>query len=167
MRFEHDRQRGRIRDSGLMTSSTATDRNAPLTDDALLEERVTLLLERANVPQLWMMFLGDDDVQSELLLPFADLPRHPDELVDTPDLGRAANATVLGHRVAQIMREFGFAQVVFAWERPGSATARRGERRWARALAAACAVQGARVRAQFVVHDRGVRPLTPDDYLTA
>ncbi len=147
-----------------MTKSIAVDRLQPLTDDVLLHERVTDLLRRASVRQVWMLFLTDDDVQAPVLLPCDDLPADPNRIVDG-DLGRSTAASVLGARIAALMREFGFAQAVFAWERPGDAVAGAQERTWAHALAVACAEYGARVRAQFLVHDRGVRALTPDDYL--
>lgn len=148
-----------------MTKMTAADRDAPLTDDLLLEERIRFLLRRANRRQFWMLFLGDDDVQADVVMPCDDLPADPDAVLDTEDLGRAPYAVVLATRVAQIMTDFGFAQAVFVWERPGGSVARAEERGWARALAEACAGHGARVRAQFLLHDHGVRLLTPDDYL--
>ncbi|UUT35522.1 hypothetical protein [Microbacterium elymi] len=62
------------------------------------------------------------------------------------------------------MEELPAAQAVFSWERPGGPQVGAEERAWARGLGAACARAGVRVRAQFVVHDRGVRVLAPDDY---
>lgn len=148
-----------------MTKLTAADREAPLTDDVLLQERIRFLLRRANVRQFWMLFLYDDDVQAEVLMPCDDLPADPDVVVQTEDLGRAPYAVVLASRIAHIMSEFGLAQAVFVWERRGDSVARTEERVWARTLAQACRAAGAQVRAQFLLHDRGVRLLTPDDYL--
>ncbi len=148
-----------------MKTHAAADRTAPLTDDALLQERIAFLLRRASLRQLWMMFLFADDVQSEILIPCADLPVTPHEILTTDDHERS-HADVLGERVAEIMEGLGFAQAVFVWERPGEPAAGVEEREWARALAEACAQHGARVRAQFLLHDQGVRALAPDDYLS-
>lgn len=150
-----------------MTKSTAADRDAPLTDDLLLEERLAFLLRRANRRQFWMLFLYDDDVQTEVVMPCEGLPRDPRQTSMTSDLGERAYADILGHRVADIMNEFGFAQAVFVWERLGGPEVGDEERTWASALAASCAHHGARVRAQFILHDFGVRQLAPDDYLDA
>lgn len=150
-----------------MMKSTAADREAPLTDDLLLEERLAFLLRRANMRQFWMLFLHEDDVQTDVVMPCADLPADPSEMSTTSDLGETTHAALLGHRIGNLMREFGFAQAVFVWERPGSAEVGNEERAWAAALGAACANNGARVRAQFILHDHGVRILAPDDYLGA
>ncbi|WP_029144506.1 hypothetical protein [Microbacterium luticocti] len=143
----------------MTTTTNAADREAPLTDDILLTERVTFLLERANIRQFWMMFLDERDVQAPVVMPCADLPADPDQAE-----GGANAARLLAQNIAALMAEFGFAQAVFAWERPGGPRVGDEERAWARALGAACATEGVRVRAQFLVHDRGVRVLAPDDY---
>jgi hypothetical protein len=147
-----------------MTNKTAADREAPLTDDILLAERVAFLLERASTRQLWMMFLDADDVQCPMLMPCAGLPADPAQPAGTGVTGPLTAAQLLGSRVAELLDGTDLAQVVFAWERPGGSRPDDRERAWARELAAACTGAGGRVRAQFLVHDRGVRPLTPDDY---
>ncbi|WP_415079672.1 hypothetical protein [Microbacterium sp.] len=148
-----------------MTTATAADRSAPLTDDLLLEERIAFLLGRASVRQFWMTFLYADHVQSEVVMPCDDLPASPDEPLAASDGGTVANADALARGIAELMAEFGFAQAVFVWERPGDARVRGRERAWAHRLATACARHGATVRAQFLLHDGGVRILAPDDYL--
>jgi len=148
-----------------MTNDTlAADNEAPLTDDTRLTDRVRFLLRRANIRQFWMMFLDENDVQAPVVMPCDDMPADPRALTFTDDLGTVTRAELLAARVAMIMREFGFAQAVFVWERRGGPRVGDEERIWARELAAACAQTGARIRAQFLLHDRGVRVLAPDDY---
>jgi hypothetical protein len=143
---------------------TAADRTAPLTDDALLQERISFLLRRASTRQLWMMYLDADDVQSEVLMPCSDLP-DPATVIPTGGRGGRTVAEVLSDRVRGVMSELRVTQVVFVWERPGGPRIEDDERMWARALGAACASRGVRVRGQFALHDSGVRVLAPDDYV--
>ncbi|UUT35523.1 hypothetical protein [Microbacterium elymi] len=70
-----------------MTKQTAADREAPLTDDSLLTERVSHLLGQAHRRQIWMMFLDEDDVQAPLIIPCADLPSDPGRRSPPPDPG--------------------------------------------------------------------------------
>lgn len=149
-----------------MTKHTvAADRDAPLTDDTLLTARVEHLLERANIRQFWMLFLDEEDVQMPAVMPCDDVPADPYTECEVEDLGTVTNAELLASRIAWLMAECRFAQAVFVWERPGGPRVGDEERAWARELGAACARAGARVRAQFLLHDRGVRVLAPDDYL--
>jgi hypothetical protein len=147
-----------------MTNQTAADRAAPLTDDIRLAERVAYLLERASTRQLWIMFLDEQDVQSPVLMPCAGLPDDPFEPVSASDTGPTTAAHLMGARVASLMDGTDLAQVVLAWERPGASRLDDQDRGWARELARACRARGGRVRAQFLVHDRGVRSVAPDDY---
>ncbi|QAY61022.1 hypothetical protein ET475_14175 [Microbacterium protaetiae] len=149
-----------------MTNDTlAADKDAPLTDDTLLTERVLFLLERANLRQFWMMFLDEHDVQAPTLMPCDDLPVDPCHQTHTDDLGTVTHAELLAARIAFLMEHCEFAQAVFVWERRGGPRVGEQERAWARELGAACVRHGVRVRAQFLLHDRGVRVLAPDDYL--
>lgn len=149
-----------------MTDDTlAADHDAPLTDDILLADRIGLLLEHAIRRQFWMLFLTDQDVLAPAVMPCTDLPEDPTQITVTADLGAVGNAELLATRVAQIMEAYDLAQAVFVWERRGGPRVGDEERRWAQELASACARVGARVRAQFILHDRGLRVLAPDDYL--
>jgi hypothetical protein len=145
--------------------TVAADRDAPLTDDTLLTERVRFLLKGANIRQFWMMFLDEHDVQLPAVMPCDDLPADPRTPVHVDDAVATTCAELLAARVASMMAQCGFAQAVFVWERRGGARIGDEERAWARELAAACGRAGARVRAQFLLHDRGVRILAPDDYM--
>jgi len=145
--------------------SVAADREAPLTDDTLLTARVEHLLGRANTRQLWMLFLDENDVQAPELMPIDGLPSDPSVMSHVADLGLVTCAELLATRISALMSRHGLTQVVFAWERRGGPFVEDEERVWARELACACAQAGARVRAQFLLHTRGVRVLAPDDYL--
>lgn len=111
-----------------------------------------------------MLFLHADDTLAEAIMPCDDYPVDPGALVET-DAGPMPHADALARTLTHLMPEFGFARAIFVWERPGDAAVGDEERRWARAIAAACRQRGLVIAAQFIAHDTGVRPLAPDDYL--
>ena len=135
-----------------------------LTTDADLEEFLGLLLRGAIRRQLWLIMLGPDDRVTGPLMPMDDYPQDPGEPCDTEDLGRAPSARVLADRAAFVCRMVGGRAIVLVWERPGPDKFTPADLAWAGAMARECAAAGARLRAQFVLHDGGVRPLTADDY---
>jgi len=135
----------------------------PLTDDVRLQEYLEPLLQTAARRQLWLFFLDADDRLGGPAMPTGGLPRDPSSMVSTEDLGEQTVADVIGTRFSTLMQELGLAQVVLVWERRGGAKVHAEEREWARALGAALRAEGARVRAQFLLHDRGLRILAPDD----
>ncbi|GAA4371950.1 hypothetical protein [Agromyces bauzanensis] len=132
----------------------------PITTDHDVEERVAGLLQHAVRRQWWTLYLDADDVQMPLIMPMAGYPDRPDE----PGGDEGTAAQLLADRLSVIVREVGAAKVVFVWERPGRAETTPADREWAGALAAACRAEGVVVRAQLILHDRGVRWLAPDDY---
>lgn len=69
------------------------------------------------------------------------------------------------HRPDQICESTENASVVLAWGRTGGSAVSPEDRSWARVMAEAADALDVPLRAQFVVHWRGVRPLHPDDYL--
>lgn len=138
----------------------------PFHTDAQLQEWLAFLLNRANQSQLWLLFLDEDDRPVGPFMPCDDLPPGGHgHLCDTEDLGSLPFVELLGHRFATLMREFGFAQAVLVWERRGRSRISDEDRAWA-AIGDHLVAQGARVRARFVLHDHGLRILTPDDLLT-
>ncbi len=149
-----------------MTSSDARlDRERILSTDADLEEVVSLLLREAiNPRQMWMLFFDAQKRSAGPLMPCDDYPAHPDDPTLTEDLGELGFAAVLAHRIASLVELLEAESVVFVWERPGSPAFRAEDLEWARAMADACNALHVRVRAQFRLHDRGVRLLTVDDY---
>lgn len=145
-----------------MTTSCVQDPDTPLTDDILLSERIRYLLRGAIRSQVWLLFLDDADVQAPPVMPCDDLPRDP-LMPDPNDPASPVPADAVARMVAGLMAECGFAQAVFVWERPGAPRLHPDDRAWAQALRAACVRRGVRVRAQFQLHDGGVRQLAADD----
>lgn len=142
--------------------------NAPidapaLTDDARLIAHFAPVLDEAHRRQLWLFFLDDGDRPVGPAMPIDDYPATPGLLVDTDDLGQRSVAEVFGIRFAGLMRECGLAKILIAWEREGGSSLDSRTRDWARALGTAFRAEGACVRAQLLLHDGGLRVLTPDD----
>ncbi|WP_448810693.1 hypothetical protein [Agromyces bauzanensis] len=131
----------------------------PITTDRDIEQRVADLLQGAHRRQWWTLYLDDADVQQPVLMPMAGYPDDP----DAPVGAEGTVARVLANRLAEIVESIGAAKVVFVWERSGGASVTAADRAWASALGAACRNAGVAVRAQLVLHDRGVRWLAPDD----
>lgn len=140
-------------------------RDRILTDDADLADQLDALLDRAfNPRQLWLLFVDPDGSLSDVIVPCDDYPPTPTESVVTDDLGHADVARVLARRAGEITSITGAGGVVLVWERRGPSTFGADELDWAAAMADACRAEGVRLRAQFVLHDGGIRILTPDDY---
>lgn len=150
----HDRRMTRI------DAHAAGER--PITTDRDIEKRVADLLQRANRRQWWTLYLDDADVQQPLIMPMAGYPEDP--LASSGAEGHDGTvAEFIASRLAEIVESIDAAKVIFVWERPGDAVITGSDRRWASALGAACRAAGIAVRAQLVLHDRGVRWLAPDD----
>ncbi|MBL3687612.1 hypothetical protein D3248_11695 [Leucobacter zeae] len=135
-----------------------------LRTDAELHEFLGSMLEDAARRQFWTFYLGPDSRVCGPVMPMSDHPERPDELAETEDLGTVTFAEVMADRVSWIADAVGAGSVVFVWERPGSERFGAYELDFARALAHECGASGVRVRAQFLLHDTGVRQITPDDY---
>ena len=148
-----------------MTDAYASPKDRPLRGDNDLRDVIELLLQRANQRQMWLLFIDDRGCLGEPVMPMADYPDDPDELTHVDDLGMVSHAHVLMHRAALFCEVTGNAALIVVWERPGSRSLRPEDRLWARAMHRQAATLGAPLRAQFVLHDHGVRQLHPDDYL--
>ena len=134
----------------------------PITSDRDIEQRVAVLLQRANRRQWWTLYLDGADVQQPVVMPMAGYPDDP----HAPSGAEGTKGTVaemLARRLAEVVEAMDAAKVVFVWERPGGPAVTAADRSWASALGAACSATGVAVRAQLVLHDRGVRWLSPDD----
>ncbi|KDA06900.1 hypothetical protein DC31_06560 [Microbacterium sp. CH12i] len=114
---------------------------------------------------MWLMFMDGRGCLGDPLMPMDDYPDDPYAVVDVDDLGTVTEAHVLMHRAGMLRQMTDNASVVLAWERVGTDAVGDDDRVWARAMAEAAELLDVPLRAQFIVHARGVRQLHPDDYL--
>lgn len=126
-----------------------TLRDRPLRTDEDVLALVGALLLPVVRRQCWLLFLAEDAVPVQLLVPIDDLPAVPG----------TDGAAVVARAMAEVVPDVGATQVVVAWERPGPAAPRDGDLAWADALVAACASRGVPLRTQVLVHDDGVSVL--------
>lgn len=136
----------------MTTSRQDLDLKRPLTTDADLQELLLGLLEAANQRQLWLIMLDDQQRLTGPLMPIEDLPPYPDHA-----------APILCERFAEISDLMGAESLVLVWERPGPARAYADDLAWARTIMAGAGSHELQLRAQFILHDTGIRRLTPDD----
>lgn len=128
---------------------------APLVTDTDVESRVATLIGRANVRQLWLLFLDEDGVQLPLLLPIDGLPPAP----------RHADLSSMMTSISQLMANIGASRAVIVWERYGPATLTANDVLWIKALTGSCAAEGVSIRAVLLSYRNGVRWIAPDDYV--
>ncbi|PRY69669.1 hypothetical protein B0I08_102346 [Glaciihabitans tibetensis] len=138
-----------------MTTTPSYDSLVPLRTDFLIEQRVRDLIGRANLRQLWLLFLDEQQVQLPLLLPIDGLPSRPTE---------DGTARVVDN-VVRLMEELGAAGLVVVWERYGPAHLSEGDTEWVRCFASACGAVRLPLRAMLLSHRHGVRWIAADDYL--
>jgi hypothetical protein len=148
-----------------MTNTTNSLKSRVLDHDDDLRDVLEVLLQRANRRQMWLMFMDQRGCLGDLLMPIADYPEDPNNVVVIDDLGEVSDAHVLMHRAEALREMTGNASVVLAWERPGTSAVFPDDHAWAQAMAEAAQKLEVPLRAQFIVHSRGVRQLHPDDYL--
>lgn len=148
-----------------MTETSSPLRDRVLDHDDDLRDVVQLLMQRANRRQMWMMFMDERGCLGDPLIPIDDYPDDPDHTVDVADLGQVTEAHVLMHRAGALCELTGNSSVVLVWERIGGSAVSVEDRNWARSMAEAADVLGIPLRAEFIVHSRGVKQLHPDDYL--
>ncbi|HEV7950713.1 MAG TPA: hypothetical protein VGP24_13190 [Glaciihabitans sp.] len=137
-----------------MTQHTSDDSLVPLISDTLIEDRVRTLIGRANMRQMWLLFLDEDELQLPLLIPIDGLPPAPDP----------SNTQTVISNIAELMGEIGATGLIIVWERYGPATLSAQDSAWATALAAACATVRVRLRAILLSHRSGVRWIGAEDY---
>ena len=137
-----------------------------LRHDSDLEEVLELLLDRAlNPRQVWLLFLDAEQRLTGPVMPCDDYPLDPYGLEKTDDLGLVPCAEIFAAWIGGLLTGIGAARAVIVWERRGSRDFTPDERAWARAMALECGAEGVDLRAQFVLHDDGIRQLTADDHL--
>ncbi|GAA3650469.1 hypothetical protein [Microbacterium marinilacus] len=141
-------------------------RDEPL-DDARLHELIGLMLAGAVRRQVWLMFLDDAARLSDVVMPLSDYPRDPSEPGVVEDLGPVTAAALLSERIRTIAEAAGCGQAVLVWEREGGEAFRAEELSWASAMAKGLQGDAPRLRAQFVLHDDGLRVLAADDHAGA
>lgn len=145
-----------------------TDTNIPLKDRPLesgedLRSLIEFLLDRADRRQMWLLFIDDRGCLGDPLMPMDDYPDDPTVITSTDDLGDLDHASLLMHRIGMLREMTGNEAVVLVWERLGSSIVGVEDREWARAMRDAATALEVPLRAQFVLHNRGVRELALDD----
>ena len=148
-----------------MTDANTTLKDLILDHDDDLRDLLQVLLRQANRRQMWLMFIDEYGRLGDPLMPMDDYPEDPHEEVEVDDLGPVDQAHLLMHRSGMLREATGNASVVLVWERVGPSTLDEDDRAWASAMADAASSLGVPLRAQFLLHNRGIRQLHPDDYL--
>jgi hypothetical protein len=148
-----------------MTDTSTTLKDLILDRDDDLRDLLHVLLRRANLRQMWLLFIDEHGRLGDPLMPMDDYPEDPHEDVEVDDLGRVDQAHLLMHRSGMLLEATGNASVVLVWERVGPSTLDEDDRAWASAMADAASTLEVPLRAQFLLHNRGIRQLHPDDYL--
>lgn len=145
-----------------MNHNSTPTKDRALPTDTELRDQLQLMLDRASRSQLWTLFMSSDHRILDPIMPMDDLPRSPDVLCNTEDLGKVPFSRVLVDRANAIRQMVGAESVVFVWERPGMARPTTKDLVWARAIAHEAADQGLRLRAQFTLHSGGVRRMVEE-----
>lgn len=120
--------------------------------DADVVDLVVALLERPVRRQCWVLFLAPRGVPIQLVVPIADLPYQPDDHVED-----------FGALVADLVDQVSAADVVLAWERPGTRGLSPVDWEWVDAMACTLDEHHVRLRGQVVVHDGGAAMVELDD----
>lgn len=145
------------------TADSLHDRILHTDDD--LREALEVLLERANIRQMWLVFIDQSGCLGGPLMPMNDYPADPAEFVEVDDLGVVTHAQLLMSRAGSLRTITGNAEVVLVWERTGDEGVLAADAAWAQAMAESAQMFEVPLRAQFILHSRGVRQLHPDDYV--
>ncbi|MGF6822115.1 hypothetical protein M2317_001019 [Microbacterium sp. ZKA21] len=148
-----------------MTDTSTTLKDLILDRDDDLRDLLHVLLRRANLRQMWLLFIDEHGRLGDPLMPMDDYPEDPHEDVEVDDLGRVDQAHLLMHRSGMLLEATGNASVVLVWERVGPSTLDDDDRAWAGAMADAAVSLGVPLRAQFLLHNRGIRQLHADDWI--
>lgn len=142
-----------------MTDTTPSLKDRPLETTEEVRTLIESLLDRASGRRLWLLFIDGRGCLGDPLIPMDDYPRDPAERTRTDDLGEIGHGSLLMHRIGMLREVTGNEAVVLVWERLGSAEVGADDRLWARAMLDAAAELDVPLRAQFVLHDTGVREL--------
>jgi hypothetical protein len=126
----------------------------PLISDIDIESRVTELIGRANIRQLWLMFLDEGNVQLPLLIPIDGLPSRP----------AVESAESIVASLRDLMSNIAATSIVMVWERYGSASLTAHDAAWALALHEECRARAVPLRSVLLSHRGGVRLVAPNEY---
>ncbi len=139
----------------------------PIENDSQLHRVLTRLLGIARQRQIWLVFFDEQNRLLEPIMPLNDHPLDPQELHEIEDLGLVSFPEVFVHRARQIAEMLHAASFALVWERPGDEKYLPDDLDWFRGFIdrAGKRPELARLRALFLLHDRGLRQVVPDDYL--
>ena len=136
-----------------MTIPNPTDAPTLLTDADVLDRVRTLVGPACTDRQLWIMFVDGDGRQAPVVMPIADLPRHPEP-------GGLTNlSSVLGGLRDELATDLGAGSVILTLERLGPDRTLPQDRDWAQALTEACISAATELRGIFLSTRGGVRRL--------
>lgn len=130
--------------------SYASTIDEPLISDYDVLRRVEKLIGRANLRQLWLLFLDDQNVQLPLLVPIDALPVMPDEHA-MPGLAES---------MRMVMTEIGATSLIVVIERYASSSLSAQDVAWAVSIRQAFSDGQLELRALLLSHRAGVRMLT-------
>ncbi|MFT4234001.1 MAG: hypothetical protein QM607_03230 [Microbacterium sp.] len=123
-------------------------------DERTMVRVVHSLLRGAIRRQMWMLMLDDERTLLPPLMPCSDMP-------DVPS-GDDADSCI--SVFDDMLNDVGAAALVVVWEREGGPAPRPWELAWASAFHEAAQQVDAPLHAQLLLHDTGVRLLTPADF---
>lgn len=126
--------------------SYADTKTSPLLTDSDIADRVDNLVGHALKRQLWVLFLDDQNLQRELVIPIDDLPVAPDQTV----------VDYLVTALGEVVKMHGGGSLIFVRERPGGEILNRTDLDWAAALTSACERGDVALRGLLLSHDGGV-----------
>lgn len=136
-----------------MTVPHASDATLlPLTHDADVLERVSVLLGRAFRRQIWLMFLDGDDRQLPLLMP-SDIPPEP----------AAGDAARLSEFIGELVDTVDARSVIICLERRARDELTDVDRAWLRMMRDAAQLAAVPLRGPLLVHRTGVRWIGAED----
>jgi hypothetical protein len=136
------------------TTTIEEARQAPLITDDDIRRRVSDLIGRANVRQLWLLFLDSENIQLPLLIPIDGLPSEPTE-------DQSARVVM---NVAEVMIDIEASSIVIVWERYGAPKLTAQDAAWARSLNQACRAHRITLRAMLLSHRTGVSWIGAPDF---
>lgn len=124
------------------------------------------MLRGACRRQVWMFFFDGKQRIMDPIIPMEDYPLSPDELSALPQTpgDTIAFHALLMMRVAEIAEMVDAAACAIVWERVGTEELTAIDTGWARRIDASARQAEVLLRGQFLLHDGGVREITPAEF---